>query len=224
MGYKVWLLDGVEATRLGPRGVRPEVPGLFDLLRERATPEVLERIASADGFDFTKHLAALSDICETGMVPTELLWEPREVLELTRWSTGATTDHLARALSCVILCLSTRDAEELATNGSILLESCLALGTDVTAEAARFFAGQAGGDDALFAAVALTLLAVLRAGDAELDDVAARLVANIPDTLTETLFGGMRGELWRELVVTRLVPRRRTSPPIDHLLMKLAIS
>lgn len=79
--YSQWLRDDAAATRVGPRGVRPEqrrrhvrqlvgwegsASGLFDWLRVRATPETLTLIAAADyGMDAAKHRAALDDLCET---------------------------------------------------------------------------------------------------------------------------------------------------------------
>src|SRR5262249_50294634 len=78
-------------------------------------------------------------ICETGLVPKSLPWHPREVLELTRWSAGEDTEHLDRALSCVLLCLAPSDSD-LLTNGAILAESCLALGPHPAQLAEEFFA------------------------------------------------------------------------------------
>jgi len=229
MGYKVWLLDNLEAERFGPRGVRPEASDLFDLLRDRATPELLETIARADyGMDFQKHLAGLADICATGLVPRDLPWEPREVLELTRWQSGEHVDHLARALSCVILLIANPDSDSFATNAPILVESCFALGAETTAAAAALFEWSATSppteDEPLLPALALVLLAIVHANDANLDEIATRLAANVPDHLAATMFDGIRGALWRELVTTRLVPRRTSCPPIDHVLIQLDLS
>ncbi|MEJ7727651.1 MAG: hypothetical protein WKG00_00380 [Polyangiaceae bacterium] len=157
--YSHWLHDPAAAARVGPRGVRPEAlrkrlgglpdwpssaSALFDWLRARATPEALRSIASADYVtNVDKHHAALRDICETGLVPRTLGWEPHEVLALARWASGESVEHLERALCCTLLCLAPDDMDELVTNGAILAESCLALGPEPSQLAERFFAWHA---------------------------------------------------------------------------------
>src|SRR5262249_41371336 len=102
--YRQWLGDEEAARRLGPRGARPEEAGLFDWLRARAGASALAHIAQADyGHGAAKHLAALQDICASGLVPRPLAWQPHEVLALTRWTRGADVDHLERALACTLL-------------------------------------------------------------------------------------------------------------------------
>jgi hypothetical protein len=116
---------------------------LFDLLRARVDEPTLLKIARADyGADVRHNFDALTYICRAGVLSRgPLPWHPGEVLELTRWSEGEDTDHLARALACTILCLGPGDslAAEIASNGPILLESCLALGGPLPAACVEFF-------------------------------------------------------------------------------------
>ncbi|MEO9142954.1 MAG: hypothetical protein ABI332_11805 [Polyangiaceae bacterium] len=62
------------------------------------------------------------------------------MLALTRWSAGEGTDHHARALCCILLCLAPSALEELVTDGTVLTDSCLELASKPTERAARFFA------------------------------------------------------------------------------------
>ncbi|MEZ4449076.1 MAG: hypothetical protein R3B09_06320 [Nannocystaceae bacterium] len=149
-GFHRWLDDPETAARVGPRGQRPRalrVPrrdfpgleadpvGLFDRLRAALERPSLEAIAAADyGHDMAKNLAAIRDVCESGLVPRTLEFGLHEVLALTRWSTGARVDHLARALSCVILLYAPLDDDGIDVV-PVLIESCLELGGDAPAEA-----------------------------------------------------------------------------------------
>lgn len=142
-GYHLWLADDAAADRVGPRGLRPEDhrirvrtlegwtgsgSALFDWARSRVAPESLARIAGSDyGTDQEAHLAALFDLCGTGLVPRRLPWHPAEVLQLYRWRAGVETDHLARMLCCTILVLADPD-DSFDSTGPVLLESALLLG------------------------------------------------------------------------------------------------
>jgi hypothetical protein len=92
--------------------------------------------ASADyGYDYHKHLQALTEIHATGRVPTPLSWYPLEVLALTRWNQGEATDHRQRAFACAVLALDhvvpdSRHAGDLDDILAPLLESAWALGLD----------------------------------------------------------------------------------------------
>ena len=244
--YQQWLGDPAAAARVGPRGVRAEAlrsrvrelsgwsasaSGLFDWLRARITPDELAHIAAADyGMDLSKHLAALRDLCDTGVVPRSLPWEPHEVLALTRWSEGERVNHRERALCCTLLTLAGGDLEELVTNGPILVESCLALGSEACALAESFLAWRyetvasgVDGDEDL--AVALLLLVLLRtasdASDPRLPPVIAHLVESETGGLSQAISGGMRADLWRELVTRILVPLAASRPDVADLLIVL---
>lgn len=240
-----WLGDEAAAARVGSRGVRPEAlrervgtldgweasaQALFDWLRARVTTEQLTAIAHADyGMDAAKHLAALRDVCENGIVPRTLVWEPHEVLALTRWSTGERTDHLARALCCTLLCLSPSDFDELVTNGAILAESCLALGAEAIEGAERLFAwyAETEPDDGPDHPASLLLLFLLRVShapsDPRLDELARSIVehpACEPDALVEQLNDSMRAALWTDLIEQILGPER-ARPAVARVLSAL---
>jgi hypothetical protein len=236
--FKLWLDDDVAAARLGPRGVRPEALGdgamgsasaLFDWLRARVSDEVLERIARADyGADADKHLRALRDIRDSGLIPRRLPWEPHEVLALTRWSEGRNVDHLARGFSCLLLCLAPDASDELVTNGPILAQSCLALGEEARERAEQFFAWRSSaaakgfpeGEDA----IALLLLLILRAAAAapDIGTVATTLLdhpIHPPETLAEWMTDSMRADLWKSLLSKTL--GRSGEPEVARLVERL---
>ena len=135
----------------------PSPDALLDVLRPRVDDGMLREIARADyGMDEDEHLAALLPVRDSGVVPVPMGWEPKEVLELIRWSQpedpewkpGATgtRGHLMRAFACAALL---RAAAEPANRGYFdgenstlaqLLDSALVLGADVREAAARFLA------------------------------------------------------------------------------------
>ena len=227
-----WGPGGGGGGEGGEGGWGASASDLFDWLRSRAGPETLTRIANADyGMDAEKHLAALTDICGTGLVPKRLGWEPHEVLALTRWSTGETADHLARALCCTLLSLAPSDFDELVTNGPILAESCLALGAEATHRAELFFAWLAeteagdAGDDGPEQPLALLLLLLLRTAstpnDPRLGALAERLVDHPAYDLGEVaewIAESMRSDLWTDLLDRILVPVRANRPATARVL------
>ena len=80
----------------------------------------LQMIAAADyGQDAPAHLAVLQSIAREGYVPRPLLWEPGEVLELTRWSEPEPSWpseqivalHRRRAFACAALLRAYREPE-----------------------------------------------------------------------------------------------------------------
>jgi hypothetical protein len=186
--------------------------------------------------DAHKHLAALDDICETGLVPRTLAWEPHEVLALTRWSTGQGVNHFERALSCVILCLAPGELDELVTDGPILAESCLGLGVEATHLGERFFAWRSETEESADdqeeigpeQPIALLLLLLLRAAttpdDPLLEPLAQMLVEHptyTPDELNGWIVGSMRPELWGDLFARILTPLQASHPHVDRLLSAL---
>jgi len=91
---------------------------LLTLLAPLITDEMLRTIADADyGMNIDAHLAALRRI-HAGEIWAPLAWEPREVLELVRWSEPndpnshwnpkmmGHTGHLQRAFACTALLLT----------------------------------------------------------------------------------------------------------------------
>jgi len=231
--YHQWLDDSETAARIGPRGVRPEtlraarrsLPGwdatpapLFDWLRERVTPEVLDRIAEADyGTDFDDHRAALLDIVTTGLVPRNLPWHPAEVVALTRWSRGEHVYHLDRAWCCTLLCLNADELDDVAPG---LVESCLAIGDPVPEYAEQLLAWICETDeDDDWPALGLYALLLLRAAQDPADERVARLISMILDIDLDQFYSwAVVIDLWNELGERILVPLRATRPDVHRLL------
>ena len=237
--YVEWFDDDAASRAVGPRGLPPEqlrprvtrmegwpasASALLDLLRARIRPEQLTAIASADyGDAVDKHRAALQEICESGRVPAQLAWHPGEVVELTRWSEGPETDHLARALCCTLLCLASRD-DDLTSTGPALIESVLLLGGDEAARAEQLLAWHLETLDPGESALAIDhfLLGLLAAARAPADPRLVPLfeaLATDPAAadLREQLAQSQRAELWTELVDRYLLPLHRR-PELTTLL------
>jgi tetratricopeptide (TPR) repeat protein len=120
--WRRWLGEPARANAVGPVASAPEAElppvrhlegweardprALFDRVRARVRPEMLEAIANADyGHASVKHLQSLVEIQATGAFSIPLDWYPLEVLSLTKWSEGAKTDHVQRAFACAVLAL-----------------------------------------------------------------------------------------------------------------------
>ncbi|MFV8751505.1 hypothetical protein ACNOYE_13250 [Nannocystaceae bacterium ST9] len=226
--YAIWLHDFDAAERIGPRGLRPEAlrelrcelddasggsgwsgsgSRLFDELRARASEAMLRRIAGADyGSDFAQHFAALTELCASGLLPRQMRWHPGEVLALTRWSQGEQTDHLERALACALLCIVPGDADELATSGAILLESCLALGEPFRSACVELFVWRAEACEEGLDLPARLLILIGQAAITPDDPRLPALAETIGTRWIEDIGGSMREGLWRELIA-RWLPR-----------------
>ena len=177
----------------------PPAPGaLLHLLRARVDDGMLREIARADyGMDEDEHLAALLPIRDRGEVPRAMGWEPKEVLELIRWSEpedpewkpGSTgrRGHLMRAFACAALLRAAAEPGQIGyhcgENSTVaqLVASALALGPAVQGAAARFLAWRIPRlepeDERPFFAFGLLVLAtLLREG--RLDDAALAAAAD----------------------------------------------
>lgn len=134
--------------------LNPGWEDLFNMVCHQVDASMLEVIARADyGSSVEEHLAALNAI-KAGKEPSPLEWEPKEVLELTRWSEpeyaitksecrGA-RGHWMRLFSCAILIRAAAPLEDedyfLGEEDTIiqLVDSALALGPDASRAALRF--------------------------------------------------------------------------------------
>lgn len=140
-----------------PAAFPPAPDALLHLLRARVDDGMLREIARADyGMDEEEHLAALLPIRDRGEIPPAMGWEPKEVLELIRWSEPedpewkpgfpGTRGHLMRAFACAALLRAAAEPGQIGyhsgENSTVaqLLASALALGADVQEAAARFLA------------------------------------------------------------------------------------
>ena len=95
----------------------PSRSALFDRLRNLIDSSIIEEISRADyDTDSELHFSALNTIWRTGEIPAPLPWEPKEVLELIRWSEpdnpmwapGAMgrRGYLMRGFACSVLLLA----------------------------------------------------------------------------------------------------------------------
>lgn len=172
----------------------------------------------------------------SGLVPRSLPWVPQEVLALTRWQSGERTDHMERALASLLVCLVPDDLDELAVNGVILVESCIALGEDVVEQAERFFAWKAataastdddlGDDDRVVARLLLLLLRASRTpADARLPALARTIASDAAAlaAVAEEARHGMRAEIWRDLVAHHLGPLVERIPDVARLVEALGL-
>lgn len=242
---------GDDPCRVRPEALRPRLrdldgwpasaSALFDWLRERVRPDILREIANEDyGHKADEHHAALREICSTGLLPTSATWEPFEVIRLYRWGNADTTDHVARALSCVLLMLvpDSDPVDPVMTTGPILVESCLALGSEATQLGEQFFAWFAESEDLPSAEeqdqygstradqpAALLLLFLLRAstepGDARLDGLSRMLAENgafDPWRVGFEIVDSTSARPWSRLVLRILEPLRATYPPVARVL------
>ncbi|MGE0022785.1 MAG: hypothetical protein AB7S70_04035 [Hyphomicrobium sp.] len=133
----------------------PNAYGLVRRISPRISDRLLDNIAGADyGHDADAHYAAIRRIRDGGPIDAPLLWVPKEVLELRRWTEpdavnrsgreGELADlegHWVRAFSCAVLMKAYGDPEtgELVDGEGAtcvqLLESTMALDEDVSREA-----------------------------------------------------------------------------------------
>lgn len=249
--YAQWLGDHAAADELGPRGLRPDElldapapalagwapspSGLFDWLRANISSASLANVAAADyGAGYDRNLAALTDMCATGLVPRQLDWYPGEALALTRWSEGEGVDHLARGLALTILCLC--DRAELESNGAPLVESALALGGDVPALAAGLVAWCDGRTRAArvrarlpdehvrWALISLAVLtAALDPDDARLAGLVALVAAHERrGELPRELARSQRARMWHGLLDRHVRPHAARVPALAELLALVA--
>lgn len=224
IGFRRWLGDDARAAAVTPPEPTPAVHrtlvgwpadgrALFDRLRERLTPSMLDQMANADyGIDFRKHRAALAELQATGQVEAPMPWQPHEALALTRWSDGAGCDHVTRAFACtalVIEMMSPRSYRNDLVDGMVpqLVESAWSL--DLVDELHGFLAWVAevagdpdGAPDATIAILALLVSAARRRGDdarlpALIDALeTAAYVPGAPDQLAGALRDCIMRKTW----------------------------
>jgi hypothetical protein len=102
------------------KAFHPERLALLRLLSAEIDDSMVNEIAEADyGYAADKHLAPLRKIRDDCEIPAPLEWEPREVLELIRWSEPddptwkpggvGRRGHLMRAFCCTALLIAGAD-------------------------------------------------------------------------------------------------------------------
>jgi hypothetical protein len=245
MAFRRLLQDEARAAAISPVGMRPDalranersLPGfpvsasaLFDRLRAQMTDARLEAVARSDyGMGFEQHLRTLRELCTQGLVPRELEYHPVEVVSLTRWSDGEDVDHVSRALCCVLLCLS-ESTFGLESKVPHLVESCIALGAEATAEGEALLAwlhttGQYDEDRWMD----LWGLALLRASHDpghrwadDLTDALRQVALWQTDPPTEAARSGVHGAKWEALTEQWIWPRAG-DPSVAALLQALGL-
>ncbi len=227
------------------KGWEPDPSALLTLLRPQVTQAMLKHIAGADyGSDYAKHLAALVECQESGLVPVPLPWCPLEVLSLSQWRQGEGVDHVERAFATTMLlvpCVGADAGDGREQTLAIALDSCLALGRAHVAAfvglaVAIALAVDPADELALFAWLGVLL------GAAHLDPVDARLPALARDLesmesgfaaegysrpdhgwLLGTTFFDLRHGLWRRLAARTLGPAVAAQPDADALALVAAL-
>ncbi len=134
-----------------PDSLLHEFPPRADLLLQECSrlvdDKMLREIASADyDYDLDNHLRALRRIRDDQHIDVPMDWEPKEVLELTRWLIPENAEEdVQRAFSCAALLVfaAAPDAQEYEHsefNTLIsLVHSALALGQCLPQASAQFF-------------------------------------------------------------------------------------
>ncbi|MEZ4241977.1 MAG: hypothetical protein R3F59_38665 [Myxococcota bacterium] len=199
-------------------GVAADADALFDRLRERIDEPALRRIAAADyGAELEEHLAALRQLCASGLLPPDgvLPWHPHEVLALTRWARGERVDHLGRLFATTVLALL--PGAELDSIVPYLVDSALALGGELPPLAQTTLAALRWRDDPS-ALLGLALLRMAARPDDEVVPVLLDLAAERMDGFLEYSSAATQ---WADL--TRAVAGQRAgSEAAERLLGWLA--
>lgn len=214
----------------------PSSESLLRLIFRHVDEPMLQEIASADyGMDADEHLSQLRAI-KSGKIPAPMQWEPREVLELIRWSEpedptwspGSKGDrgHWMRLLSCAVLL---RAEAEPANEGYFtgedstiiqLVDSAIKLGDDVANAALQFLCwcmqSPGFGDwDRPFIAVAIQILVVWL--DKCNSDTAAQLIAAYDyehSSHSERFNDCQKSKAWKKLINDVLVGSKNSPPEI----------
>jgi hypothetical protein len=122
--------------------LHPAELALRDYLRPLLSRTIVSRIAELDyGWEIEENSQAIEELLRVKHLPEELVWPPREVLELASFHRpdGDPQWHVARLFACVIL-VRADDAIQPATTLAALVESAVALGPDATEDAVRYLA------------------------------------------------------------------------------------
>lgn len=133
--------------------LKPSDDAMLRWVAPRITDAMLRTIAEADyGYDAEKNFEALKPIRDYLEVPTPLDWNPREVLDLTRWlepdspecppGQASAPGHLMRAFAAAALLRALADGDGQGDNQSIaqLVGSARVLDPEACMAARRFLA------------------------------------------------------------------------------------
>jgi hypothetical protein len=160
--------------------LNPAPDALLNALSEEVDDGMLMEIAAADyGMETEEHLAQLYRIRDSHEIPAPMGWNPREVLNLTRWHEPDKTypevgeqnrrGHLIRAFACTVLLVANTDPSNVGyfdgENQTLaqLLASLPVIGSPFQVNVLRFIAWRAQDfsdihEDGLFYLLALLIL------------------------------------------------------------------
>ncbi len=218
--------------------LKPSAQPLFDLVFRRVDDSMLREIAEADyGFGVDEHLEALLAI-KHGQIPAPMEWEPKEVLELTRWSEPDEPDgtweptgergHWMRLWACAVLIRAAVEPENefrfLGEESTIiqLVASAMRLGPEAAQATLQFLAWHLEYrvveiEKSPYSAVGALLLCVFlnRCDPETLHYLIA--VAKAEDTDISGLFGeGQKSQTWHDITYSLLIePGALQSGPIN---------
>ncbi len=213
---------------------------LLQLVRQHVDDLMLREIAEADyGFDVDGHLKALKEI-KAGAIPAPMQWEPREVLELIRWSEpedpnwspGSTGErgHWMRLFVCAILL---RAAAEPENDGYFdgddstiiqLVDSAMKLGNEISIAALQFLCWRMDHRtltewDRPYFAIAILMLAVsLDKSTQPMEDDLIVVAINDETALSRLFRMSMMSKSWKALARSLLTkPSQPSSNVTDFL-------
>ena len=219
---------------------------LLSLAFQHVDDSMLREIARADyGMDDEAHLQALRAI-KAGAIPAPMQWEPKEVLELTRWSepegppwiqgTTGERGHWKRLFSCAVLIRCAAEPENddrfLGEDSTIiqLVDSALKLGQESSLAALQFFCWRTGyrnfdqSDNPLMTIAKLVLSVSLGQCDAEM---ANQLIAATHSddtealTLCELINESQSAWTWKDVVRRILIQPKNVCQEIREFALAL---
>ena len=211
---------------------------LMRLVFKHVDDSMLREIAEADyGLDADAHLRALNAL-KTGNLPVPMPWEPREVLELVRWSepedptwrpgSAGVRGHWMRLFSCAILLRAANEPENsgyfLGEDSTIiqLVDSAMKLGQESSHAALLFllwcnqYREPNDGDTSYFAEAILCLAVSLGQCDAEMGHswIAAAKCDDVNPT--EMYRDCQKAQTWKDVVRRTLVEANGGNKEIEE--------
>ena len=218
--------------------VDPTDEPLMRLVVKHVDDSMLREISQTDyGMDVDAHLRALNAV-KTGTLPAPMPWEPREVLELIRWSEpddlkwkpGSPSErgHWMRLFSCAVLLRAASEPENdgyfTGEDSTIIqfVDSAIKLGKKSSQAALSFllwckqYRESNDGDTGYFAEAILCLAVLLRQCDAEM---AQSLIAaaKCDDANPIPMFRDcQKAQTWKDVVRKTLVEASAGNKEIEE--------
>ncbi len=208
------------------------------LVFKQVDDSMLREIAEADyGMDADAHLRALH-AAKTGNLPAPMPWEPKEVLELVRWSEpedhtwkpGSTGErgHWMRLFACAILLRAASEPENVGyfagEDSTIiqLVDSAITLGEKSSQAALSFllwcnkYRELHDGDTGYFAEAILCLAVSLGQCDAEMAHALIAAAKSDDVNHTMTFRDCQKAQTWKDVVRRTLVEASAGNKEIEE--------